>query len=305
MKEPGLPGRAKRMRNRYGGLLEKIGMPTTDLRVLELGAGKGATSYAILHGLQPTLHIATEPFTSLLPALRTRLDQWGAAEPRGLVAALDGNAEMALKPGSVNLIFSHGVLHHILDYKGCLRRCAALCDVPGAIMLTEPIRDGMAYMVTLIGVLIALFDLDYERSYLRHSDKSLSSARRLLRWFGDRASESLSDAGLKALYRARRSLGERIRHADDLAYLETLGARDKHMFAVSAMSRIAREIGFSFYYDFEPVNFTKFMCAKLKGWKVPESDIPKIETVLEDIVPEKMDDLYISQPIGTMCLYRI
>ena len=98
----------------------------------------------------PRLYLATEPYAALLGRLRANMDRWGLDEPVGLVAGMDADQEIGLRPGVVNVVIGHSVLHHVLDYRACIRRLAGLLDRPGVLLVYEPIKDGWAHHLSLI-----------------------------------------------------------------------------------------------------------------------------------------------------------
>lgn len=278
MKVPGKPETIKHYESKFSGLFKRAGLPPVGLRILELGAGHGATTFGVLKAFNPQLHIVTEPFPSLLPPLRERLDDWGAPAPRGLVAALDGNSEIALKPRSVNLILSHGVLHHVLDYEGCVRRCAELCDSPGAIFFSEPMKEGYAFVVTVLRCLEELV------------------ARG--------ATAPVSDRSKLAISRAAKKLGDRVERSDDREFLASLGAADKHLFSVSKMEALASALGYQFFIDRRPVECFGFVLGILNRRGVAAADLEALKPSVRKLIPKNLQDVYLSEPRGLMCFYR-
>ena len=88
-------------------------------------------------------------------------DSWPSSpRPHGVAAIYDGNAPPLLKPESVNIIAGNSVLHHILHYEDSVRNWARLLSRPGLMMFGEPIKEGWAYWITIISLLVGLAQSD-------------------------------------------------------------------------------------------------------------------------------------------------
>ncbi|MEV4503064.1 SDR family NAD(P)-dependent oxidoreductase [Streptomyces klenkii] len=108
------------------------------LRVLEVGAGTGGTTAALLAHLPPELthYTYTDVSPSFFPAAQQRFAQYDFLDYRRLDLDTDP-AEQGFTPGSFDLVIAANVLHATRDLTRALRRVADLLVDDGHLLAIE------------------------------------------------------------------------------------------------------------------------------------------------------------------------
>ena len=277
MGEPGDPKSVEFTRQSYFDVVQNAGLDLENIRILELGAGLGRATFGLINVFNPMQIIVSEPFQSLLPQLRANLNYWGFPAPRGFVAAYDANHEVSIKKGKINLIIGNSVLHHIVHYRECLRRCAELLDTPGAAIFAEPTKDAWAFLLT---VLRAVHHIGSQKS----------------------GNFSLAPGTLDIIKRMYVTAQSRIDKANNLEYLATL--EDKHLFSLQQMERLARELGFRFSCSKRDMNICNVYVERLRRSHISQEELQIIKSLLLEIVPNNLNDIYASDLVTIMCFSR-
>lgn len=134
---------------------------TTDagpLRVLEVGAGTGATTEGVLEALDELAgpgvdYLFTDVSAFFLPAARARFGGYPGARFAVVDVDLDRRAQ-GLTPNSFDVVLAAGVLENTRDPAAALRGLRELVAPGGWVVLTEPTREhpwilaSQAFMMT-------------------------------------------------------------------------------------------------------------------------------------------------------------
>ncbi|WP_336319734.1 SDR family NAD(P)-dependent oxidoreductase [Streptomyces lavendofoliae] len=108
------------------------------LRILEVGAGTGSLTAALLPSLPP--HLARYTFSdisaSFFPRAQSRFRGFDFVDYR-VLDLNQGPAEQGFEPGSYDLVVASNVLHATSDLRATLRRVASLLDHGGQLMAIE------------------------------------------------------------------------------------------------------------------------------------------------------------------------
>ncbi|MFC9331198.1 Gfo/Idh/MocA family oxidoreductase [Kitasatospora sp. NPDC057015] len=146
------------------------------LRVLEVGAGTGATTEAVIRSL------ADGPGNAEVDYLFTDVSQFFLAPARDRFAGqpwlrygvfdIDRPAdEQGLEPASFDVIIAAGVLNNAADTDATVRELAALLTPGGWLMVTEPTREHLEIMASQAFMMTTAEDArrDSESTFLSHS----------------------------------------------------------------------------------------------------------------------------------------
>ena len=239
----------------YLPAIQDAGIHLDNLRILEIGSGFGNMAYAFSKMTKPLLYLATDVYSQLLDILRTNLDLCGLTEPVGWVAGLNADFEIALQPKKFNIVIGHSVLHHVLDYKTLIQRLNRLLDTPGVMLFAEPLRDGWAYFLTIINLLLTQADIF-----------------------------QLSETSRMILAYMKNNLGQRLTRADDQEFLSTL--EDKHIFALDDLHALAYHEGLVFYTQKLKTTALQSTILQLHALGISENEMEKIEPFLKKVVPD-------------------
>lgn len=242
----------------YVDLLRPFSETVESLRVLELGAGYGNATYGFLNNFQAELYVASEPFESAAKTLRSNLNRWGYKAPKVVVGIYDGNKKPKIPAASVNVIFGHSVLHHVLHWRQMLDYMVNILDSPGILFFGEPFRE--PWMLTTIVAKIIV-----ERGV------SLPTARKL----GNFVS----------------SIERRVDRSDDLEYLAQ--QQDKHLFSFSDIMEYAAANGLEIRFANREGKSSRRMKSLLYGF-VTDQERSLVDDVVETILGSRWDGVFSS-----------
>ncbi|MGW5536677.1 SDR family NAD(P)-dependent oxidoreductase [Streptomyces sp. NPDC004009] len=114
------------------------------VRILEVGAGTGGTSAAVLAALAPYAASVEYVFTDVSPAfVRKARARFGAAHPFARFEVLDieaGAEEQGAEPGAYDVVLGTNVFHATQRLAGTLLRAKALLRRGGVLLLVEGTR---------------------------------------------------------------------------------------------------------------------------------------------------------------------
>ncbi|MBK6865383.1 MAG: class I SAM-dependent methyltransferase [Ideonella sp.] len=240
--------------------IERARLADADLRVLEVGTGRGVLSAACFAVKQPRTYLATDIYPALLAELYPRLVQWSTPATQVAVGTLDATTTLNIRSGSINLVQGKGVLHHILDYTEFLVACSRILDRPGAIVFTEPLFDGWLYFVSMIQV-------------IEHLDE-----RKALK-------VALSAQSRKKLMQRRTSLSLKLKKQGDLEYLKQFGDMDKHIFSVSDFDNVSRRTGMHWFLIRDQRDIRAQMMRSFKRLLQTPEELAAIEDVISSTTP--------------------
>ncbi|MBO3129320.1 amino acid adenylation domain-containing protein [Dermatophilus congolensis] len=148
----------KRLSMRWGTetvahLVERLveGDPQRPLRVLEIGAGTGSTTDAVLRGLgdRPYEYVFSDRASFFLDAAQQR---W-SGDPRMTFTVFDLDkdpVEQGIELGSFDLVCAFGVLENARHIPRALDRVAALACPGGVVVISEPVGVQWWIMVSQI-----------------------------------------------------------------------------------------------------------------------------------------------------------
>jgi 2-polyprenyl-3-methyl-5-hydroxy-6-metoxy-1,4-benzoquinol methylase len=262
----------------FGVGIERARLPDTDLRVLEVGTGRGVLSAACLAVKRPKMYLATDIFPVLMADLYPRLIQWSSAATQVAVGTLDATTTLNVRPGSINLVQGKGVLHHILDYTRFMVACSRVLAKPGAIIFTEPLFDGWLYFVSMIHV-------------IEHLDE-----RKALR-------VALSTHTRKKLMQRRTSLSMKLQKQGDLEYLKQFGDMDKHIFSVRDFDHVASLTGMHWSIIRDQREIGAQMARNFKRLVQTPEELAAIEAVIADTTPSWPNNALFSDLRAGICFH--
>lgn len=127
------------------------------IRLLEIGAGRGATTRRVVDALRPHADaIAEYAFTDISPAFiasgrRAELSLPAYVEYRTFNVEIDPERQ-GLHPGTYDIVIAANVLHATEDLESTLRHCKALLKRDGVLLLQE-LTDNPVYTHVTYGLL--------------------------------------------------------------------------------------------------------------------------------------------------------
>jgi ubiquinone/menaquinone biosynthesis C-methylase UbiE len=194
------------------GLLAEAGRPTAGSTVLEVGAGTGALTAALLrHGDVGRL-FATDVSLAFLKVALAR----GRGDARLSAVRADAN-RLPFADGQFDLVLGRSILHHLLDYPEVLAQSRRLLRPGGLAVFFEPILEGKIQIAQLAAQVAALA-------------RAQGDAR-------------LTEAELRRIDQMVRHITKAAWHPQDRAALARL--EDKFIFDVAGMRAAGTKAGFA------------------------------------------------------------
>ncbi|MEI6798891.1 MAG: class I SAM-dependent methyltransferase [Pseudomonadota bacterium] len=244
----------------YSPLLDSVCTPGKSVKVLEIGAGVGNCTFAFLNTYQPDFYIASEPFPSLIPTLRQRLDEWGYAFPRGVAATWDANFPSILPQQAFTVIVGNSVLHHITRWREALDHSLCLLEDDGVLVFGEPNHETWAVTVSFVRA-------------LNFSD-ALSAGTKL------RLNAYI--AGLEYRFRIK----------DNLEALSKL--EDKHIFSFRELMEFARSRGVTLSINSQTTTFQKSFLAQVMPLMTTAEDGDYLRSFAKSVISPGIDGTLLS-----------
>ena len=191
---------------------KQVGLTLNGKSILELGAGTGALTIALLRGSEINHAYATDISSTFLRHLLKR----AGSDSRLTAVRCDCN-ELPVRESSIDVVFGRSILHHLLDYDTVVKQVEKILRPGGAAIFFEPIIDGKL-VIALYASLIFELSADDQRS-----------------------------GGLTSLDRT--TLQKTVRHITKSRWLpqdrDTLAKlEDKYIFDLEGLSAVGRDAGF-------------------------------------------------------------
>lgn len=127
----------------------KIDVDGKDL--LEIGAGTGALTLAILHSFSPRKVFATDISIQFLQLALNRAE----GDQRLIAVRCDCN-DLPVLDGSIDIIVGRSILHHLIDYDKVLKQCARILRPGGTAIFFEPLISGKLVIAFYSAMIIEL-----------------------------------------------------------------------------------------------------------------------------------------------------
>jgi ubiquinone/menaquinone biosynthesis C-methylase UbiE/uncharacterized protein YbaR (Trm112 family) len=205
------PDRRARIFNFYNGAMQEYGVDSGTC--LEIGSGTGNLTVGLVdHSSFDEVHCSDISLRFL-----TRLRELVNTNNRKLKYWIFDASSIPFKAGSMDAVFGHSVLHHLLEYEVALTSIFRVLRPGGLAMFGEPIMDCHA-ITSFCAALIFEMEKRHPAASLTDSDLNV----------------------LRAVGQQCATIGRRMRDSrHELASME-----DKHIYIIHDMLRLTRSIGF-------------------------------------------------------------
>jgi len=205
-------------------VFDNAGIELDGKSVLEIGAGTGALTNALLRASSIRHIFATDISDQFLRKTLTRAD----GDDRLTSVRCDCNV-MPVQDGSFDLIVGRSILHHLLDYDQVLAQCARILNKDGKAVFFEPMLEGKLVVAMFAATIAALAKRDRDNNF---SVEELNKIEGLVRHITK-----------ESWYPQTREMLSKI--------------EDKYIFTLSGMREKGLAAGFSkvdFFHDDRPID---------------------------------------------------
>ncbi|MGO9094515.1 MAG: class I SAM-dependent methyltransferase [Bryobacteraceae bacterium] len=230
-------------------------------RILEIGAGFGQLAYGTLKTIGAELYVATDVFPHLVSVLNANLPQW-TDSPAG-AAILDPQDPLLFKPGLFNVIQSHSVLHHVLDYRGAVRALYDRLATPGVMIFCEPCLDGYLFFLATVRQFRKLVPLP---------EATAEKVRLVEEYIVDRTGPRRSDPG----------------------FLRRFGAGDKYLYSLYDLMELADSIGARLFIQKDGRSMKENLKFELRLRGGDDDLLAQFDVFLSELLPEGVENAYFS-----------
>ncbi len=242
-------------------MMQAAGVDPAGCRILELGAGFGQLAYGTLQSIKPELYIATDVFPQLVTELSANLRRWTAST--AAAALLDPQDPLLLKRQVFNVIQSHSVLHHVLDYRGAVRALYERLARPGVLIFCEPCLEGYLFFLTTVRMFRKLVPLP------------------------DPVAEQV---GLVETYILQRAGARRA----DAEFLREFGTGDKYIYSAYDLMELAEEVGAKLYVQRDGRSLKENLKFELRLRGGDDQTLAAFDEFLSEMLPEGAENAYFS-----------
>jgi len=242
-------------------MIQSAGVDPAGCRILEIGSGFGQLAYGTLKTVKPDLYIATDVFPQLVSVLSDSLPKWTTATTAA--AFLDPQDPLLFKPQVFNVIQSHSVLHHVLDYRAAVRALYDRLATPGVLIFCEPCLEGYLFLLTTV------------RMFMKSAPLPEPLAKQI---------------ALMETYILQRTGAQRA-NAD---FLRGFGTGDKYLYSAYDLIDLAEDVGAKLYIQKDERVLKNNLKFELQLRGSDEHTLEAFDAFLSDLLPEGVENAYFS-----------
>jgi SAM-dependent methyltransferase len=242
-------------------MIRDAGVEPASSRILEIGSGFGWLAYGTLSTINPEVYIATDVFPQLVTALSENLRKWTRADTAA--ALCDPQARPLFRSHYFNIIQSHSVLHHILDYRSAVRAMYERLASPGVMVFCEPCLEGYVFLLATV--------------------RMFSRDQRL----PDKLAEQMA---LLETYILQRTGSLR----DEMDFLRQFGTGDKYLFSAYDLCELADSLGAKLQIKKDGRSMRENIKYEFKIRGADDAILAKVDTFLSSLLPEGVENAYFS-----------
>jgi SAM-dependent methyltransferase len=242
-------------------MIQAAGINLDACRILELGAGFGQLAYGTLKTLRPERYIASDVFPQLISVLARNLNKWTDV-PVG-AALLDPQDPLLFKPGQFNVIQSHSVLHHVLDYRSAVRALYERLASPGVLIFCEPCLEGYLFFLATVRMFRKLVTLP---------EQTAAQVRLVEDYILQRVGPQRADP----------------------QFLRQFGAGDKYLYSLYDLMELAEHIGAKLVVQRDGRSLKNSLKFELQLRGADENTLTRFDAFLTDLLPEGVENAYFS-----------
>lgn len=212
---------SKHLGHRWGELIENNFADQREVDILEIGAGTGFLTLGLVLNVGIRRLVVSDLSMKFLKhtqnIIKANLSPAEYDDSLNRTCFLNCSIdELPIRPNSLDVVVANSVLHHVFDYELALIKIRRILRPGGVAIFSEPVIEGKAF-VGLIASLLQNMDA-------RANEKAFTEIER--RAMGDLAILCTQEFWGKVAHQKKHT------------------ADDKHLFSVSAITKLAKEIGY-------------------------------------------------------------
>jgi SAM-dependent methyltransferase len=242
-------------------MIQAAGIRLDACRILELGAGFGQLAYGTLNVIHPDVYVASDVFTQLVSVLDGNLRKWTNSPVAA--AILDPQDPLLFKSGFFNVIHSHSVLHHVLDYRTAVRALYERLASPGVLIFGEPCLEGYLFFLTTVRMFRKLVPL---------SERTTREFRSFEEFILQRTGPQRADP----------------------EFLRQFVAGDKHLYSLYDLMDLAEHVGAKLVVQRDGRSLKNSLKFELKLRGADEDTLMHFDAFLSELLPEGVENAYFS-----------
>ena len=243
-------------------MVKQANIDVTSSRILELGCGFGKLAYGTFQNYSPKLYVATDVVPDLFPTLSDNLSRFAPESTDWGIAILDPQDRLLFRKGVFNIIQSHSVLHHVLNYRYALQNLFEYLPSPGILMFAEPFVDGYLLFCMIARIV----------------------SRRFV----------LSERLRQQLTALEQNVIARTVNRQNPAFLSQFGTGDKHIYSIYDLLEIADQLGARLIIQRDPRSLEGLFLGEFQLRGATASELQQIQVFLHEILPEGIEHAFFS-----------
>jgi SAM-dependent methyltransferase len=240
--------------------------------ILELGAGLGQLAHGTLKTIQPQYYLATDVFPTLVASLEKNLPRWSSKTVVG-AALCDPQRDVFIKNGAFNVIHSHSVLHHVLDYRSAVKSLFDKLASPGVLIFTEPCLESYMFLCLMLKLFAKTTTFP----------EPLAQQVKWLTEYVEQRSGNLRD---------------------NKEFLSQFGTGDKYLYSAHDLFSLADQIGARLHVQKDTRSPRHNLIYELQIRGGDEKTLTDFGTFLDDVLPIGMENAYFSDLRQVFCLIK-
>jgi len=252
-------------------MIRAAGVEPEGCRILEIGAGFGQLAYGTLKTIRPELYVASDVFPQLVSVLAGNLPKW--TDSAVAAAILDPQDPPLFKARLFNVIQSHSVLHHVLDYRSAVRALYERLASPGVLIFSEPCLDGYLFFLTAVRIF---------RRLVPFPEATAAQVRLVEEYIVERTGP-------------RRANPE---------FLRRFGAGDKYLYSLYDLMELAEDIGARLFVQKDGRSAKENLKFELRLRAGDDDLLARFDAFLSELLPDGVENAYFSDLRQVFCFRK-
>jgi SAM-dependent methyltransferase len=252
-------------------MIRAAGVAPESCRILEIGSGFGQLAYGTLKAIRPELYVASDVFPRLISVLAENLPKW--TDSAAAAAILDPQDPLLFKARLFNVIQSHSVLHHLLDYRSAVRALYERLASPGVLIFCEPCLEGYLFFLTAVRMF---------RRVVPFPEATAAQFRMIEEYIVERTGPRRADP----------------------EFLRRFGAGDKYLYSLYDLMELVEDIGAKLFVQRDGRSLKESLKFELRLRGGDDDLLARFDAFLSELLPEGVENAYFSDLRQVFCFRK-